>query len=63
DILPHLPYSADLAPSDLRSFRTLQNFLNGKSLKKAEQVIYRSEFFTKISEHFYSKGIFKLLKG
>ena len=31
DILPHPPYSLDLAPSDYFLFRSLQNFLNGKN--------------------------------
>ena len=31
EILIHLPYSPDIAPSDFHLFRSLQNFLNGKN--------------------------------
>ncbi|GFW66536.1 histone-lysine N-methyltransferase SETMAR [Trichonephila clavipes] len=31
DTMPHPPYSPDLAPSDYYLFRSLQNFLDGKS--------------------------------
>ena len=31
DMLPHPPYAPDLAPSDYYLFRSLQNFLNGRT--------------------------------
>ena len=31
DVLPHPPYSSDLAPSDFHLFRSLQNSLNEKA--------------------------------
>ena len=31
EVLIHLPYSADIAPSDFHLFRSLQNSLNGKN--------------------------------
>lgn len=38
DILPHPPYSPDLAPSDYYLFRSLQNFLDGKIFTTNEEV-------------------------
>ena len=34
EVIPHPPYSPDLAPSDYHLFRSLQNHLNGKSFEK-----------------------------
>ena len=31
EVMPHLPHSPDLAPSDYCLFRSLQNHLNGKT--------------------------------
>ena len=33
DVLPHPPYSPDIASSDFHLFRSLQNFLNGKNFE------------------------------
>ena len=38
ETVPHPPYSPDLSPSDYHTFRSLANFLKGKSFKKAEEV-------------------------
>ena len=38
DILPHPPYSPDLATSDYYLFRSLQNFLDGKTFTSNEEV-------------------------
>lgn len=38
EILPHPPYSPDLAPSDYHLFLSLQNFLRGKKLKNEEDI-------------------------
>jgi histone-lysine N-methyltransferase SETMAR len=38
EILDHLPYSPDLAPSDYHLFRSLQNHLNNKKFFRFEEV-------------------------
>lgn len=38
DVLPHPPYSPDLAPTDFKAFRSLQNWLNGKEFRSDEEV-------------------------
>ncbi|GFV00161.1 histone-lysine N-methyltransferase SETMAR [Trichonephila clavipes] len=38
DVLPHPPYSPDLAPSDYFLFRSLQNSLNGKNFNNGDDV-------------------------
>ena len=38
DVLPHPPYSPDLAPSDYFSFRSLQNSLNGKNFNNDDDI-------------------------
>jgi len=46
DVLPHPPYSSDLAPSDFHLFRSLQNSLNGKSFNSLVEVKnYLEKFF------------------
>ncbi|CAK9820139.1 Histone-lysine N-methyltransferase SETMAR [Anthophora quadrimaculata] len=60
-VLPHLPYSPDLAPTDYHLFCSLQNFLNGKTVNSEEQVRQAVEnFFQYKSTTFYKKGIDKL---
>ena len=38
DVLPHPPYSPDLAPSDFYLFRSLQNFLNDKTFASEDLI-------------------------
>ncbi|GFT91492.1 histone-lysine N-methyltransferase SETMAR [Trichonephila clavipes] len=38
DTMPHPPYSPDLAPSDYYLFRSVQNFLDGKTFTSNEEV-------------------------
>ena len=62
-VLPHPPYSPDLAPTDYLLFRSLQNFLNGKIFKSQEQVRQAvEEFFESEPTAFYMDGIHKLLE-
>lgn len=63
EILPHPPYSPDMAPSDYHLFRSLQNSLNGckyKSLAEVEN--HLKNFFGNKPTSFYKNGINKLLK-
>jgi histone-lysine N-methyltransferase SETMAR len=38
EVLDHPPYSPDLAPSDYKAFRSLQNWLNGKEFATEEEL-------------------------
>lgn len=61
DVLPHPPYSPDIAPSDYHLFRSLQNALNGKSFDSLDTLKhYLDQFFLDKPEKFWKDGIFKL---
>jgi len=60
-VLPHQPYSPDIAPSDFHLFRSLQNSLIGKnftSLKDCKK--HFEKFFVCKTRKFWENGIFKL---
>ncbi|XP_014609810.1 PREDICTED: histone-lysine N-methyltransferase SETMAR-like [Polistes canadensis] len=60
-VLPHPPYSPDLAPTNYHLFSSLKNFLNGKTFKSEEQVNQAVEnFFQSKPTTFYKEGIDKL---
>ena len=54
DVLPHPPYSHDLAPSDFHLFRSLQNFLGGKNFSGREDI--------RLTLTFFEQGILNLPK-
>jgi len=61
DILPHPPYSPDLAPSDYHLFRSLQNSLNGRRFTSEEDIKrHLKQFFSEKDKKFYERGIMKL---
>ncbi|GFW18878.1 mariner Mos1 transposase [Trichonephila clavipes] len=61
DVLPHSPYSPDLAPSDYFLFRSLRNSLNGKSFNNDDDVkSYLIQFFANKNQKFYERGIMML---
>ena len=61
DVLPHPPYSPDIAPSDFHLFRSLQNFLNGKILENfADLKNHLDKFFNNKDQKFWQEGIMKL---
>ena len=58
DVLPHPPYSPDLAPSDYILFRSLQNSLNGKNFNNDDDIeSYLIQFFANKNHKFYERGI------
>lgn len=61
EVLPHAPYSPDLAPSDYHLFRSLSNFLKEKNYDNFDHLKSDIEFFFHSrSPDFYAKGIFEL---
>lgn len=61
DVLPHPPYSPDLAPSDFHLFRSLQNYLNGKTFTSLEECkMHLEQFFVQKPKKFWEDGIFNL---
>jgi histone-lysine N-methyltransferase SETMAR len=56
-ILPHPPYSPDLAPSDYHIFRSLSSNLRGVSFNDAELQNWLDEFFTAKPADFFKSGI------
>ena len=63
DVLPHPPYSPNLAPSDYFLFRSLQNSLNGKNFNNDDDVkSYLVQFFADNNQKFYERGIMMLLE-
>ena len=61
DVLPHPPYSPDIAPSDYHLFRSLQNALNGKTFAADEDVkLFLELFFAEKDKNFFERRIMKL---
>lgn len=61
DVLPHPPYSPDLAPSDFHLFRALQNSLREITFESDEAVNqHLLKFFTEKHKTFYERGIMNL---
>ncbi|XP_031630281.1 histone-lysine N-methyltransferase SETMAR-like [Contarinia nasturtii] len=61
ELLPHPPYSPDLAPSDYFLFADLKRMLAGKKFSTNEQVIAETEaYFEDKEKSYYKNGIEKL---
>ena len=61
DLLPHQPYSPDLAPSDFFLFADLKRMLAGKKFSSDEEVIAETEAYFEDKEKLdYKNGIGKL---
>ncbi|XP_025262477.1 histone-lysine N-methyltransferase SETMAR-like [Camponotus floridanus] len=61
DVLPHPPYSPDIAPSDFHLFRSLQNSINGLNFASLQLLKnYLDSFFAEKTQDFYERGIMKL---
>ena len=64
EVLPHLPYSPDLSPTDYHFFKHLNHFLQGKHFhnqQEAENAF--QEFVRSQSMDFYAIGINKLISA
>ncbi|KAK6751513.1 hypothetical protein RB195_003108 [Necator americanus] len=62
-ILPHPPYSPDLAPSDYHLFSYLQRHLDSQDFQTPDDIKKALEqFFKEQSPAFWSKGIYYLPK-
>lgn len=58
EIVPHPPYSPDIAPSDYHLFRSLSNSLREKTFDREDQVkTYLNTFFDSQPKEFYTRGI------
>jgi len=61
ELLPHPPYSPDLAPSDYFLFADLKRMLSGKKFKTNDEVIAETEtYFEAKDKSYYKNGIEKL---
>jgi histone-lysine N-methyltransferase SETMAR len=61
EILPHPPYSPDLAPSDFFLFPNLKKQLKGNHFDSDEEVILAcDDWFSLKNRVFYSQGLFKV---
>jgi len=60
-LVPHPPYSPDLAPSDYYLFPNMKKWLAGKRFYSNEEVIAETNaYFTNLDKSYYSEGINKL---
>ena len=63
EVLPHPPYSPDLAPTDFYLFRHLQKSLRDKKFKEVDEVKnHIKSFFESKDPAFFKKGLKKLPK-
>ena len=61
EVMPHSPYSPDLAPSNYYLFRSLQNHLDRKTFDSNEAVTNELiQFFASKNQTFYESRIMKL---
>lgn len=60
-ILPHAPYSPDLAPCDFFLFPNMKSWLGGKRFMSNEEVIEATEeYFTEFPKTYFLEGLKKL---
>lgn len=63
EVLPHPPYSPDVAPTDFKLFRSLQNALRGKEFENEDEVRqFIADFFATKSSGFFVRGFSDLPK-
>ena len=62
ELLPHPPYSPDVAPSDYHLFRSMEHFLRNKKFENRSDLNSGlNTFFASKSPSFYKRGIFNLI--
>ncbi len=60
-VLPHAPYSPDLAPTDYHLFRSMQHKLRDEQFKNVEEVKkWVEDYFGSQPAEFFHSGITKL---
>ena len=60
-VVPHPPYSPDLAPSDYHLFRSMTHFLDGQKFKDEHEVESAvSSYFESLGTAFFERGILSL---
>ncbi|EFN63457.1 Histone-lysine N-methyltransferase SETMAR, partial [Camponotus floridanus] len=58
ELLPHPPYSPDLAPSDFFLFPNLKKYLGGKKYKSNAEVENAvNQYFSGLDNQFFSDGL------
>ena len=61
ELIPHPPYSPDLAPCDFFPFLNLKTWLGGKRFSSNKEVIDAvNAYFADLEKSYFSKGIKKL---
>jgi transposase len=61
EVLPHPPYSPDLAPSDYHLFRSMAHFLRGRQFDDEDELgAGIEEFFASKNRDWYRRGIEQL---
>ena len=62
ELLPHPPYSPDLAPSDFYLFPNFKRWLQGQRFSSNEEVKWETDgYFGGLDKSYYKRGI-KMLK-
>ena len=63
ELLPHPPYSSDLAPSDYFLFPNLKKWLAGKRFYANDEIISQTNtYFEQLEKSYFLEGIQKLEK-
>lgn len=62
-LVPHPPYSPDIAPSDYHLFRSLQNHLGNQKFDDLQDLeLWLNKYFSSLPSEFYKNGIMALPK-
>lgn len=63
ELLPHPPYSPDVAPSDYHLFLSMDNYMRNRQFKTREEVTNAvAQFFESQEKDFFKNGIYRLVK-